>query len=172
MPEKPGLKEPYVLARCCEPRPDSDIVGYHSFETAIKVHRADCTNLSRTDRERLVQLNWSDILESETECPGESFGELDALDFAILAHHDRVGLDYSLVVARSLQLEKTEAFQRHRKLRELGLIERVDKLMIQYRKGIVDHKWIKHRNHTYYDLTDLGRGYLAWHRSHGAKPAD
>jgi len=31
---------------------------------------------------------------------------------------------------------------------------------MQYRKGIVDNKWVKHRNHTYYKLTEKGTKYL------------
>ena len=43
--------------------------------------------------------------------------------------------------------------------------ERVEPLMIRYRKNIVKGKWIKHRNHTYYELTEKGRKYLAHHES-------
>lgn len=159
-----------MLARCCDPRPDDPIVGYHSFETAIKVHRADCVNLTRTEADRLVPLAWADILAGREFQPGEDYRQLDPADFLILDHHDRLGLDYSLVVARAVNLSKTEAFERHGKLRDLGLLERVDKVMIRYRKGVVDNKWIKHRNHTYYDLTARGRAYLAWHRTHDGPP--
>ena len=172
MPEEPRISEPYVLARCCGPRPGEAIVGYNSFETAIKVHRADCANLSRTETARLVELNWTDILAPDDFRPGDDFALLDVTDFNVLEYHDRMGLDYSLVLARALQLSKTEAFERHRKLRELGLIERVDKVMIRYRKGIVDNKWIKHRNHTYYDLTARGRNYLEYFRTHGTTLPD
>ena len=48
-------------------------------------------------------------------------------------------------------------------MREMGLLERVEPLIIQYRKGIVDNKWIKHRNHTYYGLTSKGESYLRYH---------
>ena len=58
------------------------------------------------------------------------------------------------------RLDKQTVFDRHRKLREMGLLERVTATMVRYRKGIVDNKWIKHRNHTYFDLTDRGRKYL------------
>ena len=161
------MKEPYILARCCNPQLSDALVGYHSFETAIKVHRADCVNLSRTDPERLVRLSWSEIQAPEEFHPGDDYRELDTVDFTVLEHHDRMGLDYSLVVARAVQISKSEAFERHRKLCDLGLIERVDKVMIRYRKGVVDNKWIKHRNHTYYDLTNRGRAYLAYFRLHG-----
>jgi len=40
--------------------------------------------------------------------------------------------------------------------------------MIRYRKGIVDGKWIKHRHHTYYALTQKGNRVLD--RRAGEKP--
>jgi predicted transcriptional regulator len=42
----------------------------------------------------------------------------------------------------------------------LGALKRVEKLMIQYRKNIVKGKWIKHRNHTYYELTPKGERWI------------
>ena len=165
--ESPRLREPYVSAGCCAPHPGDPIVGYHSHDTGIKVHRSDCANLARAESERLVPLRWSDILAAEPLVPAADYAALDEVDFRILQHHAQYGLDYSLVVARAVQVDKTEAFARHAKLRELGLIERVDKVMIQYRKGIADNKWIKHRNHTYFDLTAKGRLYLDYFNSHG-----
>ena len=87
---------------------------------------------------------------------------LRKVDFAGLKHHLDYGFDYSLVLAKKLNIDKQEAFNLHKKLRELGLIERVEPKIIQYRKGIVDNKWIKHRNHTYYNLTDKGTKYLEY----------
>jgi predicted transcriptional regulator len=54
-----------------------------------------------------------------------------------------------------------DAYKRHRKLRELGSLKRVEKRMIQYRKNIVKGKWIKHRNHTYYELTLKGEDWIS-----------
>ncbi|MFH2037144.1 MAG: DUF2250 domain-containing protein, partial [Candidatus Zixiibacteriota bacterium] len=81
-------------------------------------------------------------------------------DFKIMNHHKIYGVDYSLKVARMLNLDKQIVFDSHKKLRDLNLLERVKELMMQYRKGIVDNKWIKHRNHTYYNLTEKGEQYL------------
>lgn len=169
--DSPRLKEPYVLARCCSPGEADEIVGYHSHDTGIKVHRTGCANLNRAEQDRLVSLVWADILAPDGFQPEADYEALEPLDFRIMAHHEAMGLDYSAVVARALQVSRSEAFERHKKLRTLGLIERVEKLMIQYRKGIVDNKWIKHRNHTYYDLTDKGRAYLAYHRTQGPDAA-
>jgi predicted transcriptional regulator len=68
-----------------------------------------------------------------------------------------MGVDYAAVVAKCLNIDRATVFKRHRKLRDLKLLARVQPRMIQYRKNIVDNKWIKHRNHTYYEITDKGR---------------
>ncbi|MBU0984444.1 MAG: DUF2250 domain-containing protein [candidate division Zixibacteria bacterium] len=160
MSESIRLKEPYLLARCCTPGTDQPITGYYSYDNTIKVHRTGCPNLNTTDQERLIALVWEDILAGEVFSPGDDYATLDDTDFAILKLHRDYGIDYSLKVARMLNLDKEDTFARHRKLRDLGLLERVEPLIVRYRKGIVDNKWIKHRNHTYYDLTDRGSAYL------------
>jgi len=147
------LKEKYSLAKCCTPAPEDPIVGYFSFDDHVKVHRHDCPNLAKAEQSRLLTLDWADIVATESEEPGEDFHTLEPADFAILQHHLDYDIDYSLKVARVLNMDKQEVFDRHRKLREAGLLERVEALIVRYRKGIVDNKWIKHRNHTYYELT-------------------
>lgn len=160
MPDQIKLKAPYLLAKCCNARPGHLIVGYYSHNNTIKVHRAECNSLSSTDSGRLLKLEWEAILAPAEYSPETDYAGLDSLDFAVLRHHSTYGVDYAHVVARKLNIDKAEAFARHKKLWELGLLERVKPVIIQYRKGIVDNKWIKHRNHTYYDLTDKGRAYL------------
>ena len=162
------LKEQYVLARCCSPVPGDAIVGYYSHTNVLKVHRADCNSLRKADQTRLVALNWPDILAEVEFSPGEDYASLDSIDFAVLRHHREFGVDYSLMVARQLGIEKQAAFDSHRKLRQMDLLRRVEPTMIRYRKGIVDNKWIKHRNHTYYELTDKGLQYLQYHLAHDA----
>jgi hypothetical protein len=171
--ELPALKEAYVRALCCNPSPEDEIVGYFSHDGYLKVHRMDCSSLERVEPDRLVPLQWDEILQPAGFKPGPEYGSLDELDFRVLAHHRRYGIDYSLKTARVLNISKQEAFDRHRKLRDLKLLERVDATMVQYRKGIVDHKWIKHRNHTYYRLTDTGSAYLDHHDTqHEKKDSD
>jgi hypothetical protein len=157
------LKEKYVAARCCSPAPGDSLTGYFSHEDQIKVHRAGCPNLAKAPPERLVSLTWDEILDQAPFEPDTDYAELEAVDFAILKHHRDMDIDYSLKVARVLNLPKQEVFDRHRMLRELGLLERVEPLIVQYRKGIVKNKWIKHRNHTYYRLTARGTAYLDYH---------
>jgi hypothetical protein len=162
-PSKINLKEKYILSKCCSPGLEDRIVGYFSYDDMIKVHRHDCSNLSKSDSERLVDLNWSEIKSEDDFTPGEDYVTLEPNDFAIIKLHREYGVDYSLKVARMLNLPKQEVFDRHKKLRAMGILERVKPLIIRYRKGVVDNKWIKHRNHTYYDLTEMGNRYLDYH---------
>ena len=57
------LQAKYILAKCCNPTPDDDIIGYFSFDDFIKVHRKDCNNLNKAEPERLVELVWKDIIK-------------------------------------------------------------------------------------------------------------
>ena len=154
------LKKEYILAKCCSPLPPENIVGYYSYDNILKVHKQNCTNLKKAAPDRLVQLEWHDILEPPESKPDDDFNHLDIVDFKILEHHQNLGIDYSLKVAKDVNIPKQDAFERHNKLKDMGLLERVDALMVQYRKGIVKNKWIKHRNHTYYQITLKGKKYL------------
>lgn len=46
------------LARCCNPMPPDSIVGFVTRGHGVAIHREDCPNVRRLDRERLVQVNW------------------------------------------------------------------------------------------------------------------
>lgn len=165
----PRLKEGYRLAGCCSPRPDDSIRGYFSYDNVIVVHKASCLNLAGTDQARLLSLSWEEISERNEDEPEEDFYQLDKLDFDILKHHEEMGVDYSLMVASILNIEPDQAFERHKKLKALKLLKRVEKVMIRYRTNIVDNKWIKHRNHTYYQITPKGEKYLEFFLSQKTK---
>ncbi len=49
------------MARCCNPLPGDQIVGYITRGRGATIHRRDCPNILRTtDRERLVRVSWGE----------------------------------------------------------------------------------------------------------------
>ena len=55
-----GLKGLYTnMARCCNPAPGDEIIGYITRGRGATIHRKDCPNVLRIkDRERLVEVSW------------------------------------------------------------------------------------------------------------------
>lgn len=150
----------YKIAQCCTPEEDTRIIGYFKEDGTITVHDTSCSVVLGLRTERLLDVSWDEIRRTETadisdEVPAD-ITELDETDYFILKHHQEFGMDYSKVVSETLRIPLEEAHQRHRKLRELGGLKRVEGRIIHYRKNIVKGKWIKHRNHTYYELTPEG----------------
>ncbi len=162
------LKKGYAFSKCCSPSQSDKIVGYYSHDSFFKVHSHDCASLKEIDPARLVPLSWDEIVEKEGSIPEGDYYNLDSVDFAVLRHHLEYGIDYSLMLAKMLTIPKQDAFEKHKKLKALRLLQRVEPRIVQYRQGIADHKWIKHRNHTYYELTEKGKLYLEYHEAHGS----
>ncbi len=55
------------LAKCCQPVPGEEIEGVVTRGSGIAVHRKDCINLAKTDRERRMSVDWS--VERQTSYP-------------------------------------------------------------------------------------------------------
>jgi len=57
-----GLKDILTnFARCCNPTPGDEIVGYITRGRGATIHRQDCPNVLRIrDRERLVKVSWGE----------------------------------------------------------------------------------------------------------------
>lgn len=159
-----GIELTYKIAKCCTPQEGNPITGYFKEDGTIAVHDATCSTVQDLRTERLLKVTWNEI--RATEAPPDSialpseFAELDETDYFILKHHQELGMDYSIVVAETLRIPLEEMHQRHRKLRNMGGLKRVEGRIIHYRKNIVKGKWIKHRNHTYYELTSEGRTWI------------
>jgi RelA/SpoT family (p)ppGpp synthetase len=46
------------LARCCNPMPPDDIIGFVTRGRGVSVHRRDCPNVLTLSNERLIRVNW------------------------------------------------------------------------------------------------------------------
>lgn len=50
------------MAKCCNPAPGDDIIGYVTRGRGATIHRKDCPNiLNINDRERLVEVSWGEL---------------------------------------------------------------------------------------------------------------
>ena len=47
-------------AKCCNPVPGDDIVGFISRGRGVTIHRSDCKALKSLDADRLMSLSWND----------------------------------------------------------------------------------------------------------------
>ncbi len=63
MAGEPGMLVRY--ARCCNPVPGDEIIGYITRGRGVTVHKADCLNAINSERERMVEVSWSANAESE-----------------------------------------------------------------------------------------------------------
>jgi len=86
----------YSYANCCNPIPGDNVIGFISRNGDVKIHRSNCKNahhLMNTDGERILDVSWSNNIESEFLGGVKVIGE------------DRVGLvnDLTEVLSKSLQ---------------------------------------------------------------------
>ena len=54
------------FARCCNPVPGDEIIGYITRGRGVTVHKADCINATNSEQERMVEVSWADTDASTT----------------------------------------------------------------------------------------------------------
>lgn len=60
--DTPGLLVRF--AGCCNPVPGDEIIGFISRGRGVTVHRADCPNLTNIEKDRLIEVAWSENVGS------------------------------------------------------------------------------------------------------------
>ena len=54
------------MARCCQPLPGDEVIGYITLGRGVSVHRQDCPNIiysSEKQRERFLQVGWGNATQ-------------------------------------------------------------------------------------------------------------
>ncbi|SMP03712.1 Uncharacterized protein SAMN06265339_0139 [Desulfurobacterium pacificum] len=84
---------------------------------------------------------------------------LNELEIKILYYIHQTGPAYIKKLCQRLR-EDNDTIRKHiKKLEQLGYLERVSGRLVEYR---IDrrNKVVKHRNHTYYDITRKGKHFI------------
>jgi GTP pyrophosphokinase len=58
----------YTYAKCCNPVPGDDIIGFVTTEGAVKIHRKNCVNVTNENlvkSERIVSVSWNRKVDTE-----------------------------------------------------------------------------------------------------------
>jgi guanosine-3',5'-bis(diphosphate) 3'-pyrophosphohydrolase len=58
----------YAYAKCCNPVPGDDIIGFVTTEGSVKIHRKNCVNVTNENlvkSERIVSVSWNRKLDTE-----------------------------------------------------------------------------------------------------------
>jgi len=82
----------------------------------------------------------------------------ELLDLTILTYLKKLGPEYAKLLAIRLGLSLEESRKRLQSLEERGLIKRVKRRIVKYYHR--RRKSVKHRNHTYYELSREGELFL------------
>ena len=66
------------FAGCCNPVPGDEIIGFISRGRGVTVHRKDCSNLKNVEKDRLIEVSWTDTLQSSFNVAIEVIGNTQA----------------------------------------------------------------------------------------------
>ncbi|MBQ3219112.1 MAG: bifunctional (p)ppGpp synthetase/guanosine-3',5'-bis(diphosphate) 3'-pyrophosphohydrolase [Clostridia bacterium] len=52
------------FAGCCNPVPGDDVIGFISRGHGVTVHRKDCPNIKQAENDRLIEVSWTEQIDS------------------------------------------------------------------------------------------------------------
>ncbi len=133
----------HSYAKCCNPIPGDEIVGFVTVGEGIKVHRKNCTNivsLAGTDQHRIIEVGWPRIDENEFSAAIKIAGEdrnglLNDITHSISSYQntnirgvnietaDRMFDGYILVFVKDIE-HLTRLIERLRKIKGVSMAER------------------------------------------------
>ncbi len=127
------------LAKCCNPIPGDEVVGYITRGKGVTIHKADCPNIGAKkdeEEERLIDVMWSDedsinypvpLQISMSNRPGAIYdilGEISKMEINVSALHSRGGIVYvTLEVKDKDQL--TQVMNKINSIKDVDRVRRV-----------------------------------------------
>ena len=108
------------FARCCNPVPGDDIVGYITRGRGVTIHKSDCVNALHTEPERAVPVSWADqgagtfsaniqiICYDHNSLLGELTNFIDDLGLPITAISVKINKNKTCTITMTLQVKSRE----------------------------------------------------------------
>ncbi len=108
------------FARCCNPVPGDDIVGYITRGRGVTVHKADCVNALHTEPERMVPVSWAAeeagifgvnvqiICYDHSSLLGELTNFIDEMGVPLTAISVKINKNKTCTITMSLQVQSRE----------------------------------------------------------------
>ncbi len=132
------------LAKCCQPVPGEEIEGVVTRGSGIAVHRKDCINLAKADKERHISIDWAE----GTQSTYPAYLQIDTLDRVGIAGDVLKKISDSKIDLRDLRVETNS--ERHTAIIsvviEVSNIEQLNRLS-QSIKGISDVIKVRRKDH-------------------------
>ncbi len=132
------------LAKCCQPVPGEEIEGVVTRGSGIAVHRKDCVNLAKADKERHISIDWAE----DTQSTYPAYLQIDTLDRVGIAGDVLKKISDSKIDLRDLRVETN--IEKHTAtisvIIEVSNIQQLNRLS-QSIKGISDVLKVRRKDH-------------------------
>ncbi|MCX6031862.1 MAG: bifunctional (p)ppGpp synthetase/guanosine-3',5'-bis(diphosphate) 3'-pyrophosphohydrolase [Chloroflexi bacterium] len=122
-----------VLARCCNPMPPDEIIGYVTVGRGVSIHRRDCPNVLNLSSERIVKVDWGRATRrvSRVKIRVQAYDRAGLLnDITQILEEEKINLqDASAVTARQDNLALITATLEVRDAEQLSrVLSKIDRL--------------------------------------------